>query len=195
MKSSQSFLLFLLGCFILNHKVSSFVINTPSSASRLLVTISSKLSSTTTTTTTTTTTLFSTTTTEEKKENEEDDSTTKNMEAAWRWIRKPLLSIGGKGAKTSHGNSLRQLLDAHTCVKVKVNSQNIGTLEEVFETLKELAVETGASKDVELLQIRQSENMIMFGQPGTLNLIQKGEYPPLTKKQQREMEEEEDVDN
>jgi len=37
--------------------------------------------------------------------------------------------------------------------------------------------------------------MIMFGQPGTLNLIQKGEYPPLTKKQQREMEEEEDVDN
>lgn len=47
-------------------------------------------------------------------------------ELAWRYVRKPLLSIGGKGAALSHGNSLRQLLNDHTAVKVKVNLKTFG---------------------------------------------------------------------
>lgn len=47
-------------------------------------------------------------------------------EKAWRYAKKPLLSIGAKGASFSHGNSLRQLLDAHTIVKVKVNTNKFG---------------------------------------------------------------------
>ena len=48
------------------------------------------------------------------------------VEKAWRYAKKPLLSIGAKGASFSHGNSLRQLLDAHTMVKVKVNTNKFG---------------------------------------------------------------------
>lgn len=48
------------------------------------------------------------------------------LETAWRYVKKPLLSIGAKGATFSHGNSLRQLLEAHTIVKVKVNTKQFG---------------------------------------------------------------------
>ena len=48
------------------------------------------------------------------------------MEKVWRYAKKPLLSIGAKGATFSHGNSLRQLLDAHTVVKVRVNTKQFG---------------------------------------------------------------------
>jgi hypothetical protein len=48
------------------------------------------------------------------------------MEKAWRHAKKPLLSIGSKGATHSHGNSLRQLLEDHTVVKVKVNTRKFG---------------------------------------------------------------------
>ena len=48
------------------------------------------------------------------------------IEKAWRYAKKPLLSIGAKGASFSHGNSLRQLLDSHTVVKVKVNTNKFG---------------------------------------------------------------------
>ena len=44
-------------------------------------------------------------------------------EKVWRYVKKPLLSIGSKGATLTHGNSLRQLLEAHTVVKVKVNTK------------------------------------------------------------------------
>jgi hypothetical protein len=48
------------------------------------------------------------------------------QEKAWRFAKKPLLHIGSKGATHSHGNSLRQLLDDHTVVKVKVNTKKFG---------------------------------------------------------------------
>jgi hypothetical protein len=48
------------------------------------------------------------------------------MEKTWRHAKKPLLSIGSKGATHSHGNSLRQLLEDHTVVKVKVNTRKFG---------------------------------------------------------------------
>ena len=49
------------------------------------------------------------------------------IEKAWRYAKKPLLSIGAKGATFAHGNSLRQLLESHTIVKVKVNTSKFGT--------------------------------------------------------------------
>jgi hypothetical protein len=48
-------------------------------------------------------------------------------EKVWRYAKKPLLRIGSKGATHAHGNSLRQLLDDHTVVKVKVNTKTFGT--------------------------------------------------------------------
>ena len=48
------------------------------------------------------------------------------MENVWRYVKKPLISVGGKGATKKHGNSLRQLLDDHTVVKVKVNTKSFG---------------------------------------------------------------------
>lgn len=49
-----------------------------------------------------------------------------NTELAWRYAKKPLLRIGSKGATLTHGNSLRQLLESHTAVKVKVNTRKFG---------------------------------------------------------------------
>lgn len=49
-----------------------------------------------------------------------------NMELAWRHAKKPLLRIGSKGATLTHGNSLRQLLESHTVVKVKINTGKFG---------------------------------------------------------------------
>jgi len=67
---------------------------------------------------------------EESSSNDNKNNNNQNvdaMEKTWRYIKKPLLSIGAKGATFSHGNSLRQLLEAHTAVKVKVNIKQFGT--------------------------------------------------------------------
>lgn len=62
--------------------------------------------------------------------NDDDDDSTPinspNMELAWRFAKKPLLRIGSKGATQTHGNSLRQLLNDHTAVKVKINTGRYG---------------------------------------------------------------------
>ena len=57
---------------------------------------------------------------------EDEETNLDVMEKAWRYAKKPLLSIGAKGATVAHGNSLRQLLDSHTIVKVKVNTSKFG---------------------------------------------------------------------
>ena len=54
------------------------------------------------------------------------------MEEVWRYVKKPLISVGGKGATNKHGNSLRQLLNDHTAVKVKVNTKSFGKLKNIF---------------------------------------------------------------
>jgi RNA-binding protein YhbY len=100
------------------------------------------------------------------------------LEKAWRYAKKPLLSIGAKGAQFSHGNSLRQLLEAHTVVKVKVNTQKFGTLESAFEQIRDLAKESGAPEGIELVQSREGESTILFGVPGTLARIKQGDFPP-----------------
>jgi RNA-binding protein YhbY len=100
------------------------------------------------------------------------------MEKAWRHAQKPLLRIGSKGATLTHGNSLRQLLDAHTVVRVKVNTRRFGTLKEAFKQIAELAIESGAPEGIEMLQAREVDKVILFGLPGTLDKINKNEFPP-----------------
>ena len=100
------------------------------------------------------------------------------MEKAWRYAKKPLLSIGAKGATATHGNSLRQLLEHHVIVKVKVNTQSFDNLQDAFQRLRDLAVASGAPDTLELLQARESEKILLFGMPGTLERIQSGEFPP-----------------
>ena len=103
-----------------------------------------------------------------------------NRQKAWQHAKKPLLRIGGKGATKSHGNSLRQLLDQHTVVKVKVNPTAFedNSLLNAFEVLKQLAVESGASDGLELIHIRTSDKVILFGKEGTLDSIDAGNFPP-----------------
>ena len=104
------------------------------------------------------------------------------LERAWRHVKKPLLRIGNKGATAAHGNSLRQLLDAHTTVKVKINTHKLGNLEEAFGVLKGLAEESGADDGIELLKFRESEKTILVGLPGTLERIDAGEFPVIKPK-------------
>ncbi|GKY93686.1 hypothetical protein MPSEU_000335800 [Mayamaea pseudoterrestris] len=104
--------------------------------------------------------------------------TLNNMEKAWRHVKKPLLSIGAKGATPSHGNSLRQLLEAHGAVKIKVNTKQFNnSLQVAFETLSRLAVEAGAAQP-ELLCERTSENVILVGRRGMRAMIDANEFPP-----------------
>jgi len=99
-------------------------------------------------------------------------------EKAWRHIKKPFLRIGSKGAKLSHGSSLKELLYDHTAVKVKINTNKMGTLEEAFEILKKLTEDSGGESRIELIKVRTSQNIIMLGRPGTRDMIAAGEYPP-----------------
>jgi hypothetical protein len=50
-------------------------------------------------------------------------------------------------------------------------------LEESFENLKRLAEASGAIEGIELLRTRPSENVFMCGVKGSLQLIEKGDYP------------------
>ena len=102
-----------------------------------------------------------------------------SMEKAWRYAKKPLLRIGSKGATLTHGNSLKQLLEQHTVIKVKVNTRRFdNSLQQAFEQLRQLAEENGAPPGIELIQTREAENVIMFGWPGSMKRIQNGEFPP-----------------
>jgi RNA-binding protein YhbY len=118
---------------------------------------------------------------DDKDEEESTSSSSKTpdgMEKAWRYAKKPLLRIGSKGATLSHGNSLKQLLEQHTVVKVKVNTRRFNdSLDEAFEVLKELAQENGAPAGIELLQKRDGEKIILFGWPGTRQRILDESFP------------------
>eukprot|EP00547_Thalassionema_nitzschioides_P005293 CAMPEP_0194218818 /NCGR_PEP_ID=MMETSP0156-20130528/24577_1 /TAXON_ID=33649 /ORGANISM="Thalassionema nitzschioides, Strain L26-B" /LENGTH=161 /DNA_ID=CAMNT_0038948291 /DNA_START=53 /DNA_END=535 /DNA_ORIENTATION=+ len=105
------------------------------------------------------------------------ESSHPNIEKAWRYVKKPLLRLGSKGASKSHGNSLKELLQAHTAVKVKINAKKVD-YDESFAALVKLALEAGAPEGIECLQYRDIEKTILFGLPGTLEKIQAGDFPP-----------------
>jgi hypothetical protein len=102
------------------------------------------------------------------------------IERTWRYVKKPLLRIGSKGATKTHGNSLRQLLQDHTVVKVKINHDKPfqSSLHNAYTILRDYAIECGAPPNIELIQIRSIEKMILFGLPGTLERIRNNEFPP-----------------
>ena len=77
------------------------------------------------------------------------------------------------------------------CVKDRVKSNNAmfltiflivlilsGTLGKAYETLRDLAIESGASEGIELIQMRDKDRTIMFGLPGTLENVENGSFPP-----------------
>lgn len=102
-----------------------------------------------------------------------------NAEKAWRHVKKPLLSIGSKGASPTHGNSLRQLLESHTAVKVKINNSNFAsTVQSTCQQLLDFAIQSGAPSGIEVIQARTSERIVLFGMPGTIDKIARGEFPP-----------------
>ena len=53
-----------------------------------------------------------------------------------------------------------------------------GTLGKAYETLRGLAIESGASEGIELIQMRDKDRTIMFGLPGTLENVENGSFPP-----------------
>lgn len=53
-----------------------------------------------------------------------------------------------------------------------------GTLDKAYETLRDLAIESGASEGIELIQMRDKDRTIMFGLPGTLENVENGSFPP-----------------
>jgi hypothetical protein len=55
------------------------------------------------------------------------------------------------------------------------------TLKDCFDKLRDLAVEAGADEGMELIKIRDSEKVILFGKPGTMERIKSGEFPPKPK--------------
>lgn len=113
-------------------------------------------------------------------------------EKAWRYAKKPLLRIGSKGATHAHGNSLRQLLEDHTVVRVKVNTKKFNnSVQQASETLKALAVENGAPADLEIIQIREGSKEIMFGMPGTVQRMEEGTFPPAPLIETEDQEEDE----
>ena len=134
-------------------------------------------------------------------DNNDDSIYRKQMERVWRYHKKPLLSIGAqKGPTYKHGNSLRELLQHHTAVKVKVqlllyqsssaspsdttttsrSSSNIrDQMIQVYEQLKAYTVQSDPSlADMELLQVRGNERILLVGLPGTTRQIRNGTYPP-----------------
>mmetsp|Transcript_5185 Transcript_5185/g.6038 ORF Transcript_5185/g.6038 Transcript_5185/m.6038 type:complete len:173 (-) Transcript_5185:216-734(-) len=99
-----------------------------------------------------------------------------NLEKAWRYVDKPLISVGSKGITTKHGNSLRELLRAHTIVKVKFSSAE--EFDENFKTLARYANDAGAPDGIEYLHSKKSSRIILFGMPGISEKIEAGSFPP-----------------
>mmetsp|Transcript_3311 Transcript_3311/g.3786 ORF Transcript_3311/g.3786 Transcript_3311/m.3786 type:complete len:193 (+) Transcript_3311:44-622(+) len=112
------------------------------------------------------------------EENTDNNISDRVMEKAWRHAKKTLISVGGKGATIKHGNNLRQLLEDHTIVKVKVNTKSFGTMENAVKILRDFAVESGASENIEIVQMREKDRTILFGLPRTSEKIEDGSFPP-----------------
>ncbi len=51
-------------------------------------------------------------------------------------------------------------------------------MENAFEALKGLAVESGAPAGIEMVQVRECEKTILFGMPGIMEKIERDEFPP-----------------
>ena len=50
-------------------------------------------------------------------------------------------------------------------------------MEKAHDVLRGLAIESGASEDIEMIQMREKDRIIMYGLPGTLENIKDGSFP------------------
>jgi len=62
---------------------------------------------------------------------------------------------------------------------ISISNKMTGTLEKAYERLRELTVGSGASEDIELIQMREKDRTILFGLPGTLENMRNGSFPPV----------------
>ena len=71
------------------------------------------------------------------------------------------------------------LIFSQTLISPKIDTSILlGTLDKAYETLRDLAIESGASNSIELIQMREKDRTIMFGLPGTLENVENGSFPP-----------------
>jgi len=76
-------------------------------------------------------------------------------------------------------NGVKQAVGiAHSFRSTAFKHNALGTLQNAFETLRDLAIENGASPDIELIQMREKDKIILFGLPGTLDKMKDGSFPP-----------------
>lgn len=83
-------------------------------------------------------------------------------------------------------------MKAHTCVKIKINTRKFGSLEEVFGSIQELVQQNTSTKAIELIHVRNSDNVIMVGPEGALDMIRAGEFPPPPPPENEDDEDEDD---
>ena len=130
--------------------------------------------------------------TPESEESVTSTDSTPGIDKAWRHVSKPLLRIGSKGLAPSHARSLDELMKAHTCVKIKINTRKFGSLVEVFGSIQELVQQNTSTKAIELIHVRNSDNVIMVGPEGALDMIRAGEFPPPPPPENEDDEDEDD---
>lgn len=51
-------------------------------------------------------------------------------------------------------------------------------MENAVQILRDLAVESGASQNIEIIQMREKDRTILFGLPGTIEKVEDGSFPP-----------------
>jgi RNA-binding protein YhbY len=98
----------------------------------------------------------------------------KTLDDLWRRPKKELLKIGKGGVTESHVRSLRELIRAHTIVKVKLNTES-ATFENCL-ALAEALLETGNEKSgARLLGLRLSTRLVLLGESSFVDSLPKDE--------------------
>jgi RNA-binding protein YhbY len=98
----------------------------------------------------------------------------KTLDDLWRRPKKELLKIGKGGVTESHVRSLRELLRAHTIVRVKLNTES-ATFENCL-ALAEALLETGNEKSgARLLGLRLSTRLVLLGESSFVDSLPKDE--------------------
>ena len=85
----------------------------------------------------------------------------KVLDSLWNEQRKPLLRLGMKGVMPSHLNSLRELLDAHNVVRIKVNGPASDNLQAMAERALKAGTLPNASQPMGvLLRVKGKEFLV-----------------------------------
>uniref|UniRef100_I2CPM2 Uncharacterized protein n=2 Tax=Nannochloropsis gaditana (strain CCMP526) TaxID=1093141 RepID=I2CPM2_NANGC len=94
------------------------------------------------------------------------------LDSLWNQQRKPLLRLGAKGVLKSHLNSLRELLDAHNVVRVKVNGLSNTDIQGLAENALRMAVEHDSEPALGVL-LRVKGKEFLVGRPDKMEALRK----------------------